>query len=89
MKKYLILIILGLSISSIQAQVGGLSASKLGTLSTSVVPEGTIEFEPFFGYSLSTHYFNEFGDRKSLYASTDTTLIFESRFESGNLHKAT
>ena len=44
----------------IYAQVGGLSASKLGTLCTEAVPINTIEFEPFFEYaSFGVRYFYE------------------------------
>ena len=58
------------------AQIGGLSASKLGTLCTSAVPSGTIEFEPFFNYAKSIHYFDDNANRQLLFATSDSTMIF-------------
>jgi hypothetical protein len=37
----------------------------------------------------SGKYFDKLPNFLQLKSPTDTTLIFESRFESGNLHKAT
>jgi hypothetical protein len=48
------------------AQIGGISASKLATYCTSTVPENTIEFEPSFsiskqiGYWLQNHRLNSY-----------------------------
>jgi hypothetical protein len=78
MKKIVIFIILDIIVVNLYGQVGGLSASKLGTLCTSPVSEGTIEFEPFFGYALSTIGFDKKGDRKDLFLSSDSTVKFSA-----------
>ncbi len=70
------------------AQVGGLSASKLGTLCTETVPLNAIEFEPAFSFSSATHFFDSDGHRQALFAATDSTLNFSStdfRFSYGAL----
>ncbi len=73
-----ILAILLISTSGIYAQVGGLSASKLGTLCTDVVPTNTIEFEPFFGYVTSTQFFDQDGSLQDLFLSSDSIQFFSS-----------
>jgi len=60
------------------AQVGGISASKVGALCTTPIDAGSIEFEPFFGYSISTHYFDSQGARQNLFATSDSTLKFSA-----------
>ena len=58
------------------SQVGGLSASKLGTLCASTVGEGNIEFEPSFAYSNTKHYFDGDGHLQALYQSSDSSKMF-------------
>ena len=41
------------------------------------------------GQVLNARYFDRLSQYYNLKGATDTTLIFESRFESGNLHRAT
>ncbi|MBN1651516.1 MAG: hypothetical protein JW857_09315 [Bacteroidales bacterium] len=55
-----------------------MSASKLGTLCTSTVPEGTIEFEPFFSYATTTKAFDSDGQVYSLFSSSDSTMKFSA-----------
>jgi hypothetical protein len=76
MKK--LLLVLSVVFWSVNAysQVSGLSASKLGTLCTAPVPEGTIEFEPFFGYASSTNFFDSNGDVQPLFSTADSTMKF-------------
>lgn len=76
MKKITLLITLLFVLSYAYSQVGGLSASKLGTLCSSTVPNSTIEFEPFFGYAQSTNYFDSDGEIKSLFSTSDSTMNF-------------
>jgi len=77
--KKITLLLLSISFTTItMAQVGGLSASKLGTLCTTPVPEGTIEFEPFFGYATATNFFDNKGDIHPLFSTPDSTIKFAS-----------
>jgi len=76
MKKITLLFLSFVFASTTMAQVGGLSASKLGTLCTATVPEGTIEFEPFFSYATSTNFFDSNGDIQALFSTSDSTLKF-------------
>lgn len=72
---FLLFFVSFLSVSA-YSQVAGLSASKLGTLCTAPVPEGTIEFEPFFGYSITSDYFDSNGDLQPLFSTSDSTMKF-------------
>jgi len=76
MKKIFLLFLIAFWSVSAYSQAGGLSASKLGTLCTAPVPEGTIEFEPFFGYATSTNFFDSNGDIQPLFSTSDSTLKF-------------
>jgi len=76
MKKNILFLFSLIFVSTTMAQVGGLSASKLGTLCTAPVPEGTIEFEPFFGYATSTNLFDSNGDLQPLFSTSDSTMRF-------------
>lgn len=78
MKKTAILLLILILNFNLMAQVGGLSASKLGTLCSTTVSEGTIEFEPFFSYSMASNYFDSQGAVQQLYSSSDSTLLFSS-----------
>jgi hypothetical protein len=78
MKKLTLSILVTLISFNIYAQVGGLSASKLGTLCTTTVPEGTIEFEPFFGYAVTNNFFDDQGNVQYLFSSSDSTMKFSS-----------
>ncbi len=76
MKKVIITLSLVFAISIAYSQVGGLSASKLGTLCTETVPAQTIEFEPFFGLASSTYAFDFNGGKQNLFSTTDSTQFF-------------
>ena len=78
MKKYTLILFVCLIGLEAYSQVGGISASKLGTLCTTTVPEGTIEFEPYFGYSISSNIFDSNGKVQELYSSPDSTMNFAS-----------
>lgn len=67
-----------LSSINLFAQVGGLSASKLGTLCTTTVAQGNIEFEPFLGFSVSSNQFDDLGKVQNLFSTSDSTLMFSS-----------
>lgn len=78
MKKNFLFLLILLYSFNLTAQIGGLAASKLGTLCTSTVQSGAIEFEPFFGYTKSNHVFDENGNRQLLFATSDSTMIFSN-----------
>ena len=76
MKKFTLLFLVSMVSLSVYSQAGGLSASKLGTLCTAPVPEGTIEFEPFFGYSTSSNFFDSDGNVQALFSTSDSSINF-------------
>ena len=76
MKKLIFTLSLFFVLNNIYAQVGGLSASKLGTLCTEAVPAQAIEFEPFFSYASSSHFFDTNGESQSLFATSDSMQFF-------------
>jgi hypothetical protein len=78
MKKLTLLIIVTLFSLNSYSQVGGLSASKIGAVCTTPVPENTIEFEPFFAYALTNHYFDSNSTRQNLFSTSDSTLKFST-----------
>jgi len=60
------------------SQVGGLSASKLGTYCTETVSAKAIEFEPAFSFASSTKMFDNNGATQNLFLSSDSTQLFSS-----------
>jgi len=57
------------------AQVGGISASKLGSITSTTVAPTKIEFEPSFAVSYTKKAWDKEGKEYSLFASSDSTLI--------------
>jgi len=78
MKKYTVFLFMFFIGFTAYSQVGGISASKLGTLCTTTVSEGVIEFEPFFNYALSSNIFDSNGQVQELYSTPDSTMNFAS-----------
>ena len=76
MKNFTLLFLASIFSLSVFSQVGGLSASKLGALCTAPVPEGTIEFEPFFGYATSNNSFDSGGNVQALFSTSDSSVNF-------------
>lgn len=76
MKKLTLLLLASFFTTNLFSQVGGLFASKLGALCTATVPDGTIEFEPFFGYATSTNFFDRNGNLRPLFSTSDSTMKF-------------
>ncbi len=73
-----------------QAQIGGLSASKLGSFSIGVVPNKKIEFEPSFTHYISKQYWDNSGKRQDIYSTTDSVRNISAmsfRFTYGILDK--
>lgn len=58
------------------AQIGGISASKVGALCAEPIGKNHMEFEPFFAYSSSQHYFDSEGNIQALFSSADSTMKF-------------
>ncbi|HAG15408.1 MAG TPA: hypothetical protein DCG69_02645 [Bacteroidales bacterium] len=78
MKKQLLLLFIGVISIPVFGQIGGLSASKIGAVCTTPVAENKIEFEPFFAYALSNHYFDSNSNRQDLFSTADSTLKFST-----------
>jgi hypothetical protein len=78
MKKTLIILGLFFLAHNSYSQIGGLSASKLGTLNTDAVPARMMEFEPFFSYASTNHTFDTNGIIHDLFETSDSILFFSS-----------
>ncbi|MCF6242429.1 MAG: transporter [Bacteroidales bacterium] len=71
-----IIIILILIVSNLtQAQVGGLSASKLAALCVETVPNKSIEFEPAIGFNFSGKAWNKSGSIVSVFPGNDSMIV--------------
>jgi len=70
--KALIVIFFLALVSISQAQIGGLSASKLSSFSVGVVPNNKIEFEPSFSHVRSKYYWDNNHNKKSIFSTTDS-----------------
>lgn len=76
MKKLsLLLFIFCVSTLKLQAQVGGISASKLATICCQTVPLKSIEFEPAIGFNYSSQYWNNKRVLKTIYNTSDSVNI--------------
>lgn len=73
MKKALLLLIVFLFTINLSAQIGGLSALKLGSFSATVVPDKQMEFEPGFGYYQTSYYWDDNSDLQEIYSTSDST----------------
>ncbi len=73
MKKTLLFIFIISMAMELTAQIGGLSASKLGSFSVGVVPDKHIEFEPGFSYHQSKYYWDDNSDLQNIYSTSDST----------------
>jgi len=74
-----------LSISAI-AQIGGLSGSKLGSLTVGVVSDKKIEFEPSFFHARSSQYWDNNKNLSNIYSTNDSLKVvtgFGFRFTYG------
>ena len=72
------------------SQVGGISASKLATLSAGTVPAHKIEFEPSFGIEWSGRHWNMQGNLQNTFLSSDSMAVasgFGFRFSYGATEK--
>ncbi len=77
MKRILFIVLLMFS-SEVYSQVGGISASKLATPSSGVVPKNMIEFEPSFSFSSAKNSFDLSGKKQALFLTEDSTMLFSS-----------
>jgi hypothetical protein len=74
MNKILIFLIV-LSFSIANAQVGGLSASKLFTICSETVPKSAIEFEPSFAFSTSRYSWNDSYKMSDNFSNSDSVSV--------------
>lgn len=74
--KRLILFFLLISLSTTSfSQIGGLSGSKLGSMTVDVVDDKNIEFEPNFIHARTNKYYDSNGALQNLYNSTDSLKV--------------
>ncbi len=78
MRKIITTLALFFIICNAYSQVGGLSASKLGTYCAETVPVQSLEFEPTFNFASTTSYFNEHNNVSDLFMSDDSIQHFAS-----------
>ena len=71
----LLLIVFIFGMPEAQAQIGGLSASKLSALNTETVPQFTIEFEPSFVFGYANRYWNRSGTSRPLFKNNDSLRV--------------
>ena len=71
----LLLIVFIFGMPEAQAQIGGLSASKLSALNTETVPQFTIEFEPSFVFGYANRYWNRSGKSRPLFKNNDSLRV--------------
>ena len=85
--KHILLSLIAFFISvSLSAQIGGLSASKFGALCVDVVDHKKVEFEPGFFHARSSQYWNNNGELKNFYSTSDSIKVvtgFYFRFTYG------
>ncbi len=70
-----VVMLIALGFGALNAQIGGLSASKLAVINTETVPRFTIEFEPSFFFGYSSRYWDHAGQSKSLFKNTDSLQV--------------
>ena len=78
MRKIYFLVILMLLSGIINAQIGGLSAGKLGTFCSGTVPYTKIEFEPSFSVGFGDSYFDNNGKAINLFDAPDSLSFYNS-----------
>ncbi|MCK5846988.1 MAG: hypothetical protein KAG84_06090 [Bacteroidales bacterium] len=71
MKQGVIIIFIVIS-SHVYAQIGGLSASKISSLTVDVVDHNNIEFEPSFTFAKSYRYWDSSGNINNLFSTSDS-----------------
>jgi hypothetical protein len=74
MKKIIIFLFV-LSFNIVNAQVGGLSASKLFTLCSETVSKSAIEFEPSFAFSTSRYSWNDSYKMTDNFSNSDSISV--------------
>ncbi len=70
----LFLVIFTIGFKSI-AQIGGLSGSKLGSYTVDVVDDRKIEFEPSFGHTRSSQYYDNNGKLNNIFSTSDSLKV--------------
>lgn len=71
-KSIVALVVCSISVSAVNAQVGGISGSKLGAFCADVVDHKHIEFEPAFYHIRAKKYWDGNGDLQNIYSSSDS-----------------
>lgn len=63
------------SVSSMFAQVGGVSGGKINAFNHLPIPKGTAEFEPNYGFTATKSQWDIDGNKIPIFSSSDSTLI--------------
>lgn len=75
MKKVVLLVLFTLFISGIQAQVGGLSLSKIGTTDANTLLRNTLQIESAINVYRIKKYFTESGRKLDVFPARDSVMI--------------
>ncbi|NOX16761.1 MAG: transporter [Chlorobi bacterium] len=76
----LVVIFIFYSMAEVYSQVGGLSASKLSTLTTTTVPNSSVEFEPSIGVGFTRNMWNSDGALVPISAEDDSIFVGSNLF---------
>ena len=74
-KTILLLFFLSCSTTFLQAQIGGLSGSKLGSFTVDVVDNKKVEFEPGFFHARSNKYWDKDSKLNNMYSTSDSMKV--------------
>ena len=80
MKRLLTILIFVFVSGSVSAQIGGLSASKLTSLTAKTVDYKKIEFEPGFYHLRSTKYWDSEGNLKNIFSTPDSIKVVSGMY---------
>jgi len=70
--KSILIIVFTIISTIVKAQIGGLSASKIGSFSVGTVPSHKIEFEPSFTHYRSKYYWDNDKNKQDIFSSPDS-----------------
>jgi len=76
--KFIILFMVTFMTSYCQAQIGGISASKVAAFCVDPIDNHQVEFEPSYTIQSASYYWDENGDQQSIFNSSDSVEISSS-----------
>jgi hypothetical protein len=75
MKNLILLLLLTITAIGTNAQIGGLSASKISSMTVDCVDHHKLEFEPGFAHARASKYWDNDGNLKNIYSTGDSTRL--------------